>query len=244
MKLFIKHLQLKMSVKVQIDSFLQYLLDKYFVFDPKAELDESNTIDDISILRQHIDKLVNFKKVTDKAMIELCKQIFEYFRCFNIGLLVNGSFGDQLCDVDASRIYMHYKRYKCSSTSHTRETETSLVLDNTLNTNDTFYVDSLEIVTTTDLKNTFGEFVLSGNKSDDFRYEYRFRFAKDKRVYKFSIYNYKNNQGEFYRDDDIYWHVASNTDKVDVNSSFIKYLIENTIGNGQHLVHENSHECC
>lgn len=228
-----------MSTSVQVDNFLQYLLDKYFIFDPKAELDESNTIDDISILRRQLDKNATFKKVSDDNMVKLCKTILESFRCFNIGLLVDGSFGDQLSDVDASQIYMHYKRYKCSSSSQTRETETSLVLDNTLNTSDTFYVDSLETVTTNDLKNRFGNYIQSGKSENDFRYEYRFRFAKDNRVYKFSLYDYKNDDGEFYKDQDIYWHVASNTDKHDVNTSFVRYLVETTLSQ-----HNNLEECC
>lgn len=233
-----------MTTLVQVDNFLQYLVDKYFVFDPKAELDESNTIDDISILRRHIGTVVvNVKKVSDEIMVELCKQIFRFFRCYNIGLLVNGSFGDQLCDIDASKIYMNYKRYKCSSTSQTRERETSLILDNTLNTNDTYYVDSLETITTQNLNNKFGDYIKSGKLDDNFRYEYRFRFAKDSRVYKFSLYDYKNDNGEFYQDDDIYWHIASNTDKKDVNTSFVKYIL-NDIHDTHDTTNTHDTECC
>jgi hypothetical protein len=212
-----------MSTSVHVDSFLQYLIDKYFVFDPKAELDESNTIDDISILKKGIGE-IKFKKVTDENMVDLCKKIFDLFRCFNIEIPLN--LHDQLSSDNVCKIYMHYKRYKCSSSSHTRETETSLVLDNTLKTNDTYYVDSLEDITTRDLKQHFGNYILSGDSGDDFRYEYRFRFAKDNRVYKFSLYDYKNDDGEFYEEDDIYWHVASDTDKKDVNKSFIQYLCQ------------------
>lgn len=227
-----------MDTLVQVDNFLQYLVDKYFVFDPKAELDESNTIDDVSILRKYLDTVVRFKKVSDENMVKLCKKVFEFFLCYNIDV----SFGNRLCDVDASKIYMNYKRYKCSSNSQTRERETSLILDNTLNTNDTYYVDSLEMITTKDLNEKFGDYIKSGKVDDNFRYEYRFRFAKDSRVYKFSLYDYRNENGEFYEDDDIYWHVASNTDKKDVNTSFVKYLCENTHDN----THDNTNdaECC
>ena len=38
----------------EIDSYLQYLVDKYFVFQELAELDEANTIDDIVILKNNI----------------------------------------------------------------------------------------------------------------------------------------------------------------------------------------------
>jgi hypothetical protein len=197
-----------MNTSVQVDNFLQYLVNKYFVFDPKAELDESNTIDDVSILTRYLDTVVKFKKVSDENMVKLCKKVFEFFRCYNIGV----SFGDRLCDIDASKIYMNYKRYKCSSSSQTRERETSLILDNTLNTD------------------------------DNFRYEYRLRFAKDSRVYKFSLYDYKNDDGEFYEDDDIYWHVASNTDKKDVNTSFVKYLYEYILNDTINNTHDT--ECC
>ena len=230
-----------MNTSVQVDNFLQYLVNKYFVFDPKAELDESNTIDDVSILTRYLDTVVKFKKVSDENMVKLCKKVFEFFRCYNIGV----SFGDRLCDIDASKIYMNYKRYKCSSSSQTRERETSLILDNTLNTNDTYYVDSLETITTRDLNAKFGDYIKSGKPEDNFRYEYRLRFAKDSRVYKFSLYDYKNDDGEFYEDDDIYWHVASNTDKKDVNTSFVKYLYEylnDTINDTINDTHDT--ECC
>jgi len=236
-----------MNTSVQVDNFLQYLVDKYFVFDPKAELDESNTIDDISILKRSLDNVFKIKKVSDENMVELCKRVFQYFRCYNIGLLVNGSFGDQLCDIDACKIYMHYKNYKCSSSTQTRERETSLILDNTLNTNDTYYVDSLETITTRDLIDKFGDYIKSGKPDDNFRYEYRFRFAKDSRVYKFSLYDYKNDDGEFYKDDDIYWHIASNTDKRDVTKSFVKYLYEyifNDTNDTNNTNNTHDTECC
>ena len=209
-----------MNTSVQVDNFLQYLVDKYFVFDPKAELDESNTIDDVLILERGLGGRIKLKKITDESMIELCKNVIRTFGCYDIAVCI----GDRLSEEQASIIYMHYKRYKCSSNSHTRETETSLVLDSTLKTNDTYYIESLDDITTNDLKTKFGNYICSGNPGDDFRYEYRFRFAKDNRVYKFSLYDYRNDFGEFYQEDDIYWHVASDTDKKDVTSSFIEYL--------------------
>lgn len=210
---------------VEVDMFLQYLCNKYFVFNPMAELDEANTIDDIEIIKKDLQVV---KKSSDENMIKLCSNVLKDFKCYNIDVKNDNSdrFGERISSDLASNIYLHYKRYKCSSNTKTRETETSLILDNSLNTKNTYYVGSLDTVMTSDLENKFGSYVLSGSEKDDFRYEYRFRFAKNGKVYIFSIYDYKDDNGEFYVEKDIYWHIASNTDNVDVNNSFIKLLAE------------------
>jgi len=56
------------------------------------------------------------------------------------------------------------------------------------------------------------------------------------------LYDYRNDDGEFYEDDDIYWHVASNTDKKDVNTSFVKYLYEYLNDTINDTI--NDTECC
>ena len=208
----------------EIDLFLQYLCEKYFVFHPMAELDEANTIDDIDILKRDL-KMEKIKKVTDKDVINLCGDVLRQFKCYNI---VSGALCDEMriSEDMSSDIYFHYKNYKCSSSTKTRETEMSLCIDNSLNTKHTYFVTSLEDITTDDLKGVFGNYICSGTKTDDFRYEYRFRFAKDGNVYTFSLYDYRDDMGEFYDEQDIFWHVASNIDKVDVVNSFVKMLQE------------------
>lgn len=204
------------------DNFYEYLIQKYFVFSPLAELDEANTIDDISIIKRDISNTA--KRLKDNDMIDLGKQVFEKFLCYDIGTDIT----NRKTSSDVEDIYKLYKLYKCSNSNRTRERETSLELDITLDTNDTQHVDFLETVTTHQLQKVFGEYVHSGGSEDWFRYEYRFRFTMDGKVYKFSLYDYLNEDGEFYNDHDIYWHVAANTDKPKIITTFLKSL-EQTI---------------
>jgi hypothetical protein len=211
---------------MEVDKFLTYILEKYFVFHPLAELDESNTIDDIEILKREIDT----KKVkrTDASMIELSKKVFEKFRCYNIGIL------NETCNIlggtDAENAYILYKRYKSSSKKVEKEEEccnsSKIRIDMNVNTKDTFYVGSLDTISTEDLKRVFGEYMCMGNENDDYRYEYKFVYDN---LYNFSLYDYKNDQGNFYDEKDIYWHIASNTDKKQVYKSFKNELINKII---------------
>jgi hypothetical protein len=208
-----------------MDTFLEYILEKYYVFDPLAELDESNTIDDIDIIKRRVN--TNIKRIDDNSMIDLTKQIFLQFRCFNIE--VNFQKSQPLLTDMASIVYNHYKKYKCTSSTSTRETETSLRLDESLDTKKTYYVASLDKVTTDDLKSKFGEYMRTGGKKDDYRYEYRFLFTKGGKKYTFGLYDYKNDDNDFYCDDDIYWHISSNTDKKVIIDAFVKTLEQTLI---------------
>lgn len=201
-----------------VDNFYEYLIEKFFVFHPLAELDEANTIDDVDIIKRNVN---NTKaRLKDDDMIRLCKRVFEEFRCYHI----SDTFTNKLTENDAGNVYTLYKRYKCSASNKTRERETTLECNTDLDTSDTTHVDFLENVTTHQLQRTFGDYIHSGGKDDNFRYEYRFRFTMDGKVYKFSLYDYLNEDGEFYDVEDIYWHVAANTEKKEVIQAFIKNL--------------------
>ena len=70
---------------MSVDNYLTYVIEKFFVFHPLAELDESNTVDDIDIFKRENVKNVNTKKkMNDKNMIELTKDIFNKFKIYNI----------------------------------------------------------------------------------------------------------------------------------------------------------------
>jgi hypothetical protein len=222
MNLFIYFVKITMvQVIEEVDNYLQYLLDKYFVFHELAELDEANTIDDISILKCKITNTI--KKVTDNNMTSLTKTVVSTFKCYNIGVKnESGGFGDRLNSEESEKIYLHYKKYKSSAV---RETETYLTSNPEIDTKDTYYVDSLDTVTTQELQNIFGDFLKSGSKNDKFRYEYRFEFITDGKKYKFSLYDYINDNNSFYDTDDIYWHIASDTCKNDIVNLFKDNLI-------------------
>ena len=103
---------------MSVDNYLTYVIEKFFVFHPLAELDESNTVDDIDIFKRENVKNVNTKKkMNDKNMIELTKDIFNKFKIYNICVKdpIVG-YGDNLkTDRDAENIYMMFKKYKNTS---------------------------------------------------------------------------------------------------------------------------------
>jgi len=114
MNLFIKLIFIRMvGVIEEIDSYLQYLVEKYFVFHELAELDEANTIDDIVILKRDIAN--DIEKLTDDNMIGLTKTVFSKFRFYNIDIKDKiGGFGSRLNLDVTEMIYLHYKKYKSS----------------------------------------------------------------------------------------------------------------------------------
>jgi len=100
---------------MSVDNYLTYVIEKFFVFHPLAELDESNTVNDIDIFKR-LDVSIK-KKMNDKNMIELTKEIFKKFKIYNICVKdpVVG-YGDNLkTDRDAENIYMMFKKYKNTS---------------------------------------------------------------------------------------------------------------------------------
>lgn len=221
MNLFIKFIFITMvGVIEEIDSYLQYLVDKYFVFQELAELDEANTIDDIVILKNNIP---NIKKLTDDTMIGLTKSVVSKFKCYNIGIKdKSGGFGSRLNLDGIENIYLHYKKYKSLNSNSKGE---NLTIKPEIDTNDTYFIDSLDTITTHQLQSAFGDFLKTGTNKDSFRYEYRFEFKTRGKKYKFSLYDYLNDNNEFYDTDDIFWHIASNTCKSDIVHLFKDSLI-------------------
>jgi hypothetical protein len=205
----------------EVDNYFQYLIDKYFIFNPLVELDEANTIDDIVILKREFPN--DIKKLTDDNMIILTKQVFSKFRCYNIGIKdESGGFGSRLNLDETEKIYLHYKKYKCLGGNSNKM---HLTIKPDIDTSDTYFIDSLDTITTHQLQTAFGDFLTTGTKVDNFRYEYRFEFTNSGKKYKFSLYDYLNDNNEFYDTDDIYWHIASNTSKSDIVNLFKHNLI-------------------
>lgn len=222
MNLFIKLIFIRMvGVIEEIDSYLQYLVEKYFVFHELAELDEANTIDDIVILKRDIAN--DIEKLTDDNMIGLTKTVFSKFRFYNIDIKDKiGGFGSRLNLDVTEMIYLHYKKYKSLNSNSKRE---NLKINHEIDTNDTYFIDSLDTITTHQLQSAFGDFLKTGTNKDSFRYEYRFEFKTRGKKYKFSLYDYLNDNNEFYDIHDIFWHIASNTCKRDIIHLFKDSLI-------------------
>lgn len=213
-----------------MDSYLQYLVNKFFIFEDGVELHPSNAMLQLT-LKQDSDQ--NCKM--DELCANMTKRVLNEYACFEIS--TNVQIEDRILNGGnrAEEIYLNYKKYKCSNV---RETETYLHLDETLDTSKTSYVESVDIKTH-ELLDTFGKYKTTGRIGDNYRYEYKFKFITGGKMYIFSLYDYLNDNDEFDRESEIYWHVASNTNNRDIINKFTKMLMEN--GSGQATADD---ECC
>ena len=224
------------KVNYELDNYINYLIDKYFIFDKRVELDESNCIVDSRDLMKKVD--VNTKvKYSDTKFIELTKTILDKFLCFKIS--ISFSLQDRLMLTKSDEIYLHYKKYKNSQNCKARETETYLKYDHNIDTSKTVYVDSLDKYSSKQLCAIYGDPLKTGKQGDNHRYEYKFELTTGGKIYIFSLYDYLNEDNEFYKFSDIYWHIASNTDKKDIIKEFMDSLsIE------METDHDNTNDCC
>lgn len=212
-----------------MESYLRYLVTKYFIFRDDIDLDNKKAIRDISEL------MIKEVKKVDNVCINVTKKILDEFLCFDICVDIN--MDKRILKEKAEMIYLNYKKYKSSSI---RETETYLNLDNSLDTSKTIYVESVDIKTDF-LKGKFGDYIRTGKVGDNYRYEYKFSFINKGKRYIFSLYDYLNTNNEFDEESEIYWHVSSNTKKKDIVLKFIKNL--NDMINGVELYEEDD-GCC
>lgn len=211
-----------------MDSYLQYLVNKFFIFEDGVELHPSNAMLQLT-LKQDSDQ--NCKM--DELCINMTKGILDEYACFEIS--TNVQIQDRIINRGngAEEIYLNYKKYKCSNV---RETETYLHLDEMLDTSKTAYVESVDIKTD-ELLDMFGKYKRTGKIGDNYRYEYKFKFITGGKMYIFSLYDYLNDNDEFDEESEIYWHVASNTNNLDIINKFTKVLMEKGQGSADD-------ECC
>lgn len=229
------------------DRYLEYIINKWFVFDKRSELHEANTIVDIDIIKRYVTIP---KRVSDQNMIVLTQHILETFMCFPITITIR--ITDRVPVTESETIYMHYKRYK-NSTSSTQATETTLQPNTNLDTSKTVYVDSLDNVTTKQLQALFGDPLLTGNPGDNYRYEYRLEFITDHKRHIFSLYDYLNTRNTFNDLENVYWHIASETTNPKTIRCFVDYLHSqiDVHPNASHVCHNTSNceseitsDCC
>jgi hypothetical protein len=180
-----------------MEDYLEYLIEKYLIFDKRAELDESNSIDDISKFGK-----VEDKKLNDTIYIKKTEEILREFNCYDI---LDFSFNSKKEMSQAEEIYMLYKNYKMSI-SKLKE----IKIDNSIDTSDVKYICSLDYCI------DMGEKPLeirSDKKKWDL--EYKIVLKYNKKDYNFSVYNWKG---------DNKWHVATAIDNKKVIDIFLKEL--------------------
>jgi len=197
-----------MSNQLFLEKYIEHLIHKWYIFKPFVELEAGNCIDDSE---QIISLLSIASKVTDQTMTKLTQDILVHFWCYDS---IDTNFDNRLTDADCAEVYQNYKSYKQNECSKREQQNVNccehpleLQPDVTLDTSDTTYQFSLDNITTDDLVSTFGEAHKTGNPDENHRYEYKFKFQE----HIFSLYDWKNDQDQFYEKPDIYWHVASST---------------------------------
>jgi len=195
-----------------MDNYLEYLLEKFLIFDKSAELHEANSIDDI----HKIKKLVNtsFKKLSDESFIKTTSNILENFNCYDI---LDFSFDNKKNTSCANNIYILYKNYKINVTKVDNTTTNSslLEIDNNLDTSNVKYLSSIDYCINIQEKPLE---IQSNTKKWNLEYKIKMKYAKS--YYIFSLYNWK---------DDEKWHVASNTNDKKIVNMFLKELEKHKI---------------
>lgn len=204
-----------------INNYITYLINKFLIFKKNTELHEANSILDQDIIILSIPTNLLKPKLNDTLFIKITEFILDNFLCFKISLY-NLIKDHQININDAENIYFQFKKYK-NSDSKTQQSETTLTLEETLDTSTTFYIDSIDY-TSKDLVRCFNNPLYTGNKTDPWRYEYKFSLSVKHKKYIFSLYDYYDDDDNFYEFKNIYWHVASNTNKKEIYKQFINQL--------------------
>ena len=205
----------------QLDNYITYLINKFFIFKKNSELHEANSILDKDIIISCIPKNILKPKLNDKLFIQITQFIINNFLCFQINEFLHSKY-NTIIDDNSENIYLEFKKYK-NPDSKTQESETTLNLEDKLDTSSTFYIDSIDL-TSKDLVRCFNNPLYTGNKTDPWRYEYKFSLTVKHKKYIFYLYDYYDDNDNFYEFKNIYWHVACNTNKKEIYKEFLNQL--------------------
>lgn len=210
--------------------FLEYLVNKLAIFDDESDLElhlANCIVDSTKIL----EKLPLPAKFTDACAVAYTQKVLEVFRCYNI---IDIDFQTRLRGQEvAQRIYQQFKSDKMKVND---QPSSKLTVDETVDTSDTGYVDTLHKITTRMLTEAYGPLRRTGGPGEKYRYEYPFVLDK----HKFALYDYKKDNGEFESPSDITWHLASTTSSVRLIQQFFRLLEERLCSR----IQENNNDCC
>jgi hypothetical protein len=182
---------------MNLDLYVNYLVDNYNIFEQDVYIDCTNCIADPC-------KILDVLHTPDESALKVTEDILSHYICYDT---TDESFSRRI--TNASFVLDKYK-----------ETVWHLTVSDDIDTSQTEYVDSFETLTTSDLTSVLGPPDKSNPKDCTYRYEYKFKFVKGKRDYTFSIYDYLDNNGNFYEEADIYWHLAGDTKDAAVIGEF------------------------
>lgn len=195
-----------------MNSYLEYLIHKFLIFDKSTELHESNIIDDINKIKILVN--TTFKKLSDESFIKTTSNILENFNCYNI---LDFSFNNKKETSCATDIYMLYKNYKMNvpKINIAKTTKDILEIDNNLDTSNVKYICSIDY----HIKINNDPLEIKSN-TKKWNLEYKIKIKYGKSFHTFSLYNWK---------DDERWHVASNTNDKKIVNMFLKELEKHKI---------------
>jgi hypothetical protein len=212
-----------------MDYYLEYLIEKYLIFDKRVELDESNSIVDIDKIKDKInDKIKCNKKMNDASYISMTGDILEKYNCYDI---LDFSFKNKKNVSDSEEIYMLYKNYKMSKTAvskskvenvnenvnenvkaNKKKTDYVIKMDENVDTSGVKYICSV------DYELELGELPLK-IESDikKWKREYKFTMLYRKKTYIYSVYDWEGSDR---------WHVGCDVMDKRCTEVFLGYLEE------------------
>ena len=220
---------------MELAKYIYYLINKWNVFIPGVEINECNSICEVEKVFEFMNNMNNNnndnnnntseKRDCAEGIEKFTEEFVDVFMCFEV---LDVNFEKRLTKMDVTKTYDLYKQYKQNEKEKHESSVTKIDIkhDTSYDTSDTWYSMSLDDVTTEQLQGVFGEFQCTGSADDKYRYEYKCEFIFNGKAYVFSIYDYKNDDDEWYDTNEIYWHVASNTSNKRITSAFEKNLMD------------------
>lgn len=191
-----------------MSAYIEYLINKLVIFDKDADVDVCNSIIEAAKI---IEKLQIPKICNENSIISLTQEILSEFKCYEV---IDTEFENR---IDSSKAQDLHAQFKSDSL---KPVGVKMDVSDDVDTSDTFYVDTVDRVTTKKLVMKFGKLRHTGEDGDKFRYEYPFVLGEN----KFVLYDYMCENGEFEKEAKISWHIASNTEDKEALSGFKKQL--------------------
>lgn len=181
------------------------------------------------------DEFKNYKtknpnyKDNDINNIEFTKSLFIKHKCYNV---IDINYSECLTHCDAIDVYNMYKMYKQSlnqQTKSTKKVKSPLTLDNSIDTSDVYYIESFDknIINTNILEKLFGK--SQSIQHEKCRYEYKFKLVIKKKIYKISLYDWKNESNNFEEYKNIEWHIGMENEDEHVTNKKVIKIFKNMI---------------
>lgn len=105
-------------------------------------------------------------------------------------------------------IEIDIKNKKVEIETKLKENKVDIIVKDSLDTEDVCYIDTLEFCTS-DLEKVFGKPLKNGGENDKHQYEWKILVVMENEEIIYSIYNWKEKNGEFKSYDENRWHIGT-----------------------------------